>query len=272
MKSETKGEFWRLHLENISNPLIHFLPSQLLDLEAIRIASDQAGFAFYGIDCEFTRSLSSLLKQIRKAMNFPSYCGQNPDATLDMLTDLSWAAASGYVLALFNADALLSFGESEFSALLIMAQEAISSWRDERGEHSERTEAIPFNIVFSATDSLKEAILNEVKEPLCEHMADTSVHLVRDPGGVAHTAVFRDAKRLLQSGADLELVLSFFRERGLGKPDSIYMLAGLMEKTIPEAKTLLENSQIWSNDQHETDERIRNAARQALRDLGFHDT
>ncbi|MGC0773514.1 MAG: barstar family protein [Candidatus Acidiferrum sp.] len=271
MKNEIKNDFWRIHLENVSNPQIHFVPSQLLDLEAVRLASHQAGFAFYGIDCELTHSLSGLLNQIRNAMNFPSHCGQNPDATLDMLTDLSWVAAPGYVLALFKADAFLSFAKSDFSVLLTMVQATISIWRDERGEQNERTEAVPFNIIFSASDSLKEALLKDLEEPLCEHMADNAIHLIRTPGGVAHTEVFRDAKRLFQSGADFELVVSFLHERGLGKPKSIYMIAGLKEITIPEAKILVENSRVWSDHQSETDTKTRNAAREALRDLGFDD-
>jgi hypothetical protein len=95
-----------------------------------------------------------------------------------------------------------------------------------------------------------------------------SVRIVRTPGGVGGTEYFRDAEKLIQGGADRELVLSFLRERGVSEVDSIYVLAGLMDKGIPEAKALVDNSQTWS-DRYETDARIREAARDALRDLGF---
>jgi hypothetical protein len=79
-------------------------------------------------------------------------------------------------------------------------------------------------------------------------------------------AGFHDAQRLLQGGADPELVLSFLRERGVDKLDSTYAMASLLAKSVSEAKALVDDSQTWS-DQYDEDEKFRNAAREALRDL-----
>ena len=82
------------------------------------------------------------------------------------------------------------------------------------------------------------------------------------------TESFGDAKKLIQGGAEPELVLSFLRERDVGRIDSVYAMASLMEKSVSEARDLVDGSQTWS-DLYETDMRFRNAAREALRDLGF---
>jgi hypothetical protein len=48
----------------------------------------------------------------------------------------------------------------------------------------------------------------------------------------------------------------------------VYAMASLMEKSVSESRDLVDGSQTWS-DLYETDMRFRNAAREALRDLGF---
>ena len=78
----------------------------------------------------------------------------------------------------------------------------------------------------------------------------------------------KEPKQLVQTGAHLELVLSFLRERGVGRIDSIYVMASLMDKPVAEAKALLDGSRGWS-DRYETDMQFRNAARAALHHLGF---
>ena len=94
------------------------------------------------------------------------------------------------------------------------------------------------------------------------------MRVIRTPGGVGDTESFGDAKKLVQGGAEPKLVLPFLRERGVGRTDLVYAMASLMEKSVPEARALVDGSQTWS-DRYETDLRFRNAARDALRDLGF---
>jgi ribosomal protein L7/L12 len=83
---------------------------------------------------------------------------------------------------------------------------------------------------------------------------------------VIDSEVFEDARRLLSAGADQELVLVFLRERGLDKIDSINSARRLLGKTTAEAKTLVDRSQAWS-DRYESDVQLREAAREALRQL-----
>jgi hypothetical protein len=268
MSDETKRGFWHRHLAGVENPLVHFLPSNCLDVEALEKASGELGFAFFLIEARHVQSVSALIDAFAKAMNFPSSSGRNWDALLDLTRDLSWNKAQGYVLTLSNADSLLPLPNNGFSVLLGVLEATVREWRDERGEYGERTAPIPFHVVFSGNGTLRAALLKKLKEPLCDHEAVLSVRLNRTPGGVSDTESFGDAKRLVQAGAEPELVLSFLRERGVGRTDSVYAMASLMEKSVPEARALVDGSQTWS-DRYETDMRFRNAAREALRDLGF---
>ncbi len=268
MTDETKNKFWRRHLVGVENPLVHFVPSHCLDGEALKKASSELGFAFFLVDGGHIQSESALLDALAEAMDFPSYFGHNWDALLDLTRDFSWNKAKGYVLALSNADSLLPLANNGFSVLLGVLEATVREWRDERGEYAERTAPIPFRVVFSGSSPVRDALSKQLKEPLCDHEAELSVRVVRTPGGVSDTESFGDAKRLVEAGAEPELVLSFLRERGVGRTNSAYTMACLMEKSVPEARALVDRSQTWS-DGYETDMRFRKAAREALRDLGF---
>jgi RNAse (barnase) inhibitor barstar len=268
MSHVTRNEFWRQHLVGVENPLVHFVPTNWLDLGTLKRASSELRFRLFLVDAQHTQSVSALMDAFAGAMNFPNSFGRNWDALADLTRDLSWNSARGYVLILSNADSLLRLANEGFSALLGVLEATVREWRDEHGEYGERKATIPFHVIFSGSAALRAMLEEKSKEPLCDHEAELSVHIVRNPGGVGATECFRDAERLTQAGADLDLVLSFLRERGQGEVDSIYVLASLMGKSIPETKAFVDNSQTWS-DRYETDARIREAARDALRDLGF---
>lgn len=268
MSDETKSKFWQRHLAGVQNPLVHFVPSNCLDVEVLKKASGELGLAFFLIDTRHVQSVSALMDAFARSMNFPSPFGNNWDALLDLTRDLSWSKAKGYVLILSNADSLLFLPNNGFSVLLGVLEATVREWRDERGEYAERTAPIPFHVIFSGSSPLRAALLKQLREPLCDHEAELSVRVIRTPGGVSDTESFSDAKRLVEAGAEPELVLSFLRERGVGRTDSVYTMASLMEKSVPEARALVDESQTWS-DRYETDMRFRNAAREALRDLGF---
>lgn len=269
MSDETKTEFWRRHLIGVENPLVHFVPPDWLNSKIIQEASSELGFALFSIDAQHLHSVPALMDAFAGAMNFPTYFGRNWNAVLDLTRDLSWNKAKGYVLVLSNADPLLQLESHAFSSLIRVMEATVRDWRDERGEYGERTGPVPFHVVYSGADDLRGALLQESKEPLCIHETELSVRVVRAPGGLSGAEPFRDAQRLLQSGAELELILLFLRDRGYGQQDSIYAIAGLIDESIPKAKTLVDHSQTWSAHLYEQDARLRELARKALRDLGF---
>jgi hypothetical protein len=233
-------------------------------------ASEEIGFALFRVEAEEIKSEPALMDIFAASMNLPSYFGRNWDALLDLTRDLSWTKAEGYVLIISGGDNLSSLPNGIFSSLIAVLEATVRDWRDERGEFGERPGPLAFHVIFSGGEALKESLLGELREPFCEHLGELSVNIFPAPVRLRKTAIYRDAENLVSAGADPEMLLLFFREQGMDERDSMYSIAGLMGATITEAKSLVYNSQTWS-EVRERDEQVRKVARDALRDFGWED-
>lgn len=78
--------------------------------------------------------------------------------------------------------------------------------------------------------------------------------------------VVEDARKLMNAGADTEMILVFMRERGLDIADCIYSIQDLQGKPHAVAKELVMHSRAWS-DSYKTNMQIRQAALEAIRIL-----
>lgn len=88
------------------------------------------------------QSSVDLMKRMAGALNFPTYFGGNWDAFLDMVTDLSWAPAAGYVVLLRNAESLLQLPNEQLAVFTRMCVAAVNCWQsgeDEMGNVIPRT-------------------------------------------------------------------------------------------------------------------------------------
>ena len=83
---------------------------------------------------------------------------------------------------------------------------------------------------------------------------------------IRYPEVVEDARKLLQAGADTELILVLMRERGLDLADCIYSVQALFGNEFRDAKSLVVLSQAWS-DRYNSDTQLRESARDALRIL-----
>lgn len=79
-------------------------------------------------------------------------------------------------------------------------------------------------------------------------------------------ATLEDGRKLLKAGADRELLLVFFRDRGFDKIDSIRAIQSLLGARFADAKNLVDLSEAWS-DRYESDSELKEVARKALRQL-----
>src|SRR5437588_13069294 len=81
------------------------------------------------------------------AWQFPLYFGENWDATLDCLSDLSWLRAGAYVFCVADAGRLLEGAPAEEAQrFLALVNDSASRWN--RPEQSRP--ARPFHVVFHA--------------------------------------------------------------------------------------------------------------------------
>jgi len=83
---------------------------------------------------------------------------------------------------------------------------------------------------------------------------------------IRNPEVVEDARKLMQAGGDIELILVFLRDRGFDQADCIYAVENLLGAQFSDAKRLVIHSQAWS-DRYESDTRLREAAHEALREL-----
>lgn len=70
-------------------------PARSCELER---AVQPRGWRFFYLDGRQVRGKASFLRTAAVAMEFPAYFGYNWDAFEEMINDLSWAPAAGYVL------------------------------------------------------------------------------------------------------------------------------------------------------------------------------
>jgi RNAse (barnase) inhibitor barstar len=86
-------------LNRVTCYCIHFVAPS----EGKSVRQDVSGVRAADIDAAGVTDDASAFEALAAAMDFPSEHGRNWDAMDDMLTDMSWSPAPGYVLFVHNA-------------------------------------------------------------------------------------------------------------------------------------------------------------------------
>lgn len=71
----------------------------------------------------------TFLAKFAKAMQFPVYFGQNWDALLDCLTDLSWTTAKGQVILIYNLRHMANKSPEDFRIIRQIFKGAADYWQ-----------------------------------------------------------------------------------------------------------------------------------------------
>ena len=263
MSKSERTDGWASHLSSSETPAFHFVSQTATDNAAPELPAQGESFSYFLLDVCSVSSSWDLFTLFSKVMKFPEYFGNNWNALYECLTDMSWNPRSGYVLAVKNADSLFALKPEEFQILVGVLEEAAALWR-------RKDEPRCFAVVFSGSEKVLRELKSVCKGPVCEHGVGEAPRIEHKPGGVTRFAEYEDALKLLQAGAEIELILSFLRERGIGEKDSGYILASIPESSVAAADSMVHSSSTWS-DRYERDSGFREAARRALRDLGFMD-
>ena len=101
-------------------------------------------YFFVEVDLAATHSSKDLMMRMAKALDFPSYFGGNWDAFLDMVTDLSWKPASGYVVLLKDAEALLKLPSEQLAIFVQLCSVAAERWQSGEDEEGKTIRRTPF--------------------------------------------------------------------------------------------------------------------------------
>ncbi len=98
-------------------------------LEDLRDAADAAGFVLLEADLKGIKGKKNLLVTLAHATGFPDEFGANWDALVDVLCDLSWRAAPGYVLLLKNASPTLGLSANDREIAQDILDDTVVFWR-----------------------------------------------------------------------------------------------------------------------------------------------
>jgi hypothetical protein len=96
-------------------------------LDDVRAAAQEAGFALFEVDLGESHGKGALLAALAQAIEAPEWFGNNWDALVDALGDLSWRDAPGYVLLLRDAN-LAAAEEEALSGILL---ETVAFWESQ---------------------------------------------------------------------------------------------------------------------------------------------
>lgn len=120
----------------------------------------QRGYRFVDVDIAGIETSDDLMKRMAGALDFPTYFGGNWDAFLDMVTDLSWTPAAGYVVLLRNAEALLRLSSEQLAVFVRVCTAAVKCWQSGEDEAGNAIPRTPFYFLL------------EGQPPFCRLLSD----------------------------------------------------------------------------------------------------
>ena len=91
-------------------------------------AANALGFTVAAIDFGGCTGKDDALARFARALRFPDWFGGNWDALADVLRDLSWLPAPGYLLLIENAAQWRAANGGDFDTLLDILNEAAFEW------------------------------------------------------------------------------------------------------------------------------------------------
>ena len=86
------------------------------------------GFVVRTIDGRRGRTKRGLLAELSRALEFPTGSGRNWDALEEMLADLEWLPAKGYLLIVTHADLLLVGDPEDYETFIDIAKSVAKEW------------------------------------------------------------------------------------------------------------------------------------------------
>ena len=114
------------HLRNLADAGSYKLGCSVEDL---RDAVEAAGFVLLEADLKGIKGKKNLLVALAHATGYPDEFGANWDALVDVLCDLSWRAAPGYVLLLKNASPTLGLSANDREIAQDILDDTVVYWR-----------------------------------------------------------------------------------------------------------------------------------------------
>jgi len=114
------------------------------------------GFAVRTIDGRRARTKHGLLNELARALEFPAGSGRNWDAVEEMLADLDWLPAKGYLFVVTHADELLVENPDEYETFIDIVESVAKEWATPGRGESARA-AVPFHVCLVVANERADA-------------------------------------------------------------------------------------------------------------------
>ena len=115
-------------LQDINETGVYRLSCPLTVLEANIMLS---GLTLFEADLSSVHSKGEFLAALAQVINAPDWFGHNWDALADVLGDLSWQPAAGYVLLLCGGDATLGLSEADHEIVSEIFYDTVGYWKSQ---------------------------------------------------------------------------------------------------------------------------------------------
>ena len=113
-------------LDNLAAAACHKLG---FGVERLRERAIAAGYTLFEADLKGVKGKKNLLNALALATEYPGEFGANWDALVDVLCDLSWCPAPGYVLVLHNVSATLGLSANDREIAQDIFDDTVVYWR-----------------------------------------------------------------------------------------------------------------------------------------------
>ena len=106
------------------------------------------GFVARTVDGRGARTKRGLLIEFARALEFPVGSGRNWDAFEELLADLEWLPAKGYLLIVTDADELLADDPEDYDTFIEIIKGVAREWATPRRGATARP-AVPFHVCLT---------------------------------------------------------------------------------------------------------------------------
>jgi hypothetical protein len=112
----------------VIRPGVYDFRSRVSPAQLLAMAADRSWRGFY-LDGNTIHDKASFLQACAQSMAFPSYFGYNWDAFEEVITELAWAPARGYLLLYDDARHFAAQSPKDWAIARSILQDAVVDWQ-----------------------------------------------------------------------------------------------------------------------------------------------
>ena len=98
--------------------------------KSVKRLAEEQGWQFFHVDGSQVQDKRSFIRAAGAAMDFPDYSGQNWDAFEELIRDLTWAPAEGYLVLFDEPDQFAAESTEQWQVARSILESAVAFWQE----------------------------------------------------------------------------------------------------------------------------------------------